>query len=136
MPVESASAMAFRLSKLELEKNMTHELINLTLPLVLREIGDVLDEYPEHPYQSAFSIHEFRQKLIAYVLSQVPNQYAIDGEPAPARRSSSQHSSPLAERLYMETVIRGGILHILRENADRLTDALLQKKPLEPAIFH
>ncbi len=110
---------------------MTHELINLTLPLVLREIDDVLEGYPEHPYQTAFSIHEFRQKLIAYVLSQVPNQYAIDGEPAPARRSSPQHSSPLAERLYMETVIRGGMLHILRENADRLGDTFLDTKHLD-----
>jgi len=83
---------------------MTHELVNLTLTMVLREISDVLEEYPEHPYQTAFLIHEFRQKLIAYVLSQVPNHYAIAGEPAPARKSG-QHASPLAERLYLETVI-------------------------------
>ncbi len=62
---------------------MSFELINLTLPLVIQEIEDVLDEYPEHPYQSAFSIHEFRQKLIAHVLSQVPNQYVISGEQPP-----------------------------------------------------
>lgn len=111
---------------------MTHELINLTLPVVVREIGDVLEEYPEHPYQFAFSIHEFRQKLIAYVLSQVPNHYAISGEPAPVRRPSSQHVSALSERLYLEMVIRGGMLHILRENADRLSDALLYTKHFEP----
>ncbi|WP_068817203.1 hypothetical protein [Phormidesmis priestleyi] len=40
----------------------------------------------------------------------------------------------LAERMYLETVVRGSILHILRENADRLTDAFLQKKHLEPTI--
>jgi len=33
--------------------------------MVLREIGNVLEEYLEHPYQTAFSIYEFRQKLIA-----------------------------------------------------------------------
>ncbi len=113
---------------------MSFELINLTLPLVIQEIKDVLDEYPEHPYQSAFSIHEFRQKLIAHVLSQVPNQYAIAGEQAPARKPSPRHSSLLAEQMYLETIVRGAILHILRENADRLTDAFLQKKHLEPAI--
>jgi ribosomal protein S18 acetylase RimI-like enzyme len=115
---------------------MSFELINLTLPLVIQEIEDVLDEYPEHPYQSAFSIHEFRQKLIAYVLSQVPNQYAISGEQAPARKPSPRHSSLVAERMYLETIVRGGILHILRENADQLTDAFLQKKHLGPAISH
>lgn len=136
MPVQSTPAMVFRPSKLELEINMTHELINLTLPIVLREIDDVLDEYSEYPYQLAFSIHEFRQKLIAHVLSQVPNHYAIAGEQAPARKPSPRDSSLLAERMYLETVVRGGILHILRENADRLTDAFLQKKHLEPATSH
>ena len=105
---------------------MSFELINLTLPTVLREIDDVLNEYPEHPYKSAFSIHEFRQKLVAQILSHVPNQYAIEGELAPARKSNTRHSSPLAERLHMDTVIRGSILHILRENADRLNDIFLQ----------
>ena len=113
---------------------MSFDLINLTLPLVIQEIEDVLNEYPEHPYQSAFSIHEFRQKLIAHVLSQVPNQYAISGEQTSARKPSPLHSSLLAERMYLETIVRGGILHILRENADRLTEAFLQKKHLEPAI--
>ena len=108
---------------------MSFELINLTLPTVLREIGEVLDDYPEHPYQSAFSIHEFRQKLIAHVLGQVPNHYAIAGEPAPARKlGAPPHRSPLAERMYRETVIRGGILHILRENADRLSHMFEQQR--------
>lgn len=110
---------------------MSHELINLTLPMVIREIEDVLDEYPEHPYQIAFSIHEFRQKLIAYTLSQIPNQYAIAGEAAPASRSSPRHASLIAERLYLATVIRGGILHILRENAERLSDRFLETKRLD-----
>ena len=111
---------------------MSHELVNLTLPMVLREIGDVLEEYPEHPYQSAFSIHEFRQKLIAHVLSQVPNHYAISGEPAPARKPSPQHVSPLVERMHLGMVIRGGMLHILRENAARLSDIFLHTKHFEP----
>ncbi len=110
---------------------MAHELVNLTLPMVLREIGDVLEEYPEHPYQTAFSIHEFRQKLIAYVLSQVPNYYAIAGEPAPARKPG-QHASALAERMHLEMVIRGGMLHILRENADQLSNTFLHTKHFEP----
>lgn len=111
---------------------MPHELINLTLPLVVQEIEDVLDEYPEYPYQAAFSIYEFRQKLIAHILSQVPNRYAVAGEQVPARKPSPRHPSLLAERLHLETVVRGSILHILRENADRLTDAFLQNKHLEP----
>lgn len=107
---------------------MSYELINLTLPLVVQEIEHILEEYPEHPYQSAFSIHEFRQKLIAQVLSQVPNQFAIAGEPAPVRKPTPRHASRLAEQLYLDTVVRGSILHILRENAARLDVLFLETK--------
>lgn len=110
---------------------MSHELINLTLPQVIREIESVLEEYPEYPYQIAFSVHEFRQKLIAQVLSQVPNQFAIAGEPVPSRKPTPRHSSLIAERLYLDTVVRGSILHVLRENADRLEELSLGGKYLK-----
>jgi hypothetical protein len=97
---------------------MSSELTNLTLPAVIQEIEDVLYEYPEHPYQSAFSIPELRQKLIAHILNNVPNRYAAEGVQA---SSSPRQPSPLQERLRLEMVVRGSILHILRENADWLS---------------
>ena len=97
-----------------------YELVNLTLPTVVRSIKEVLEDYPEHPYQSAFSIYQLRQKLIAHVLSNVLNRYAIAGEQPSFGKLKSPHSSPLAERLHLETVVRGSILHLLRENADWL----------------
>ncbi len=111
---------------------MPYELSNLTLPLIVQEIESVLEAYPEHPYQVAFSLHEFWQKLIAQVLSQVPNQFAIAGEPAPVRKPTPRHASHLAERLYLDTVVRGSILHVLRENAERLCALLLEPKHPEP----
>ena len=101
---------------------MSHELINLTLPTVIQEIENVLNEYPEHPYQSAFSIHELRQQLIAHILSQIPNRYAVRGVEEPAKKPKALYASAMKERLYMETVVHGSILHILRENADSLSD--------------
>jgi hypothetical protein len=98
-----------------------YELINLTLPRVVQSIDEVLEDYPEHPYQSAFLIHQLRQKLIAHVLSNVPNRYAIAGEQPSFGKLKSPHSSPLAERLHLETVVRGSILHLLRENANWLS---------------
>jgi hypothetical protein len=35
---------------------MSHRSINLTLPIVMQEIEDVLEEYSAHPYHSAFSM--------------------------------------------------------------------------------
>ncbi|MBW4672008.1 MAG: hypothetical protein KME60_32435 [Cyanomargarita calcarea GSE-NOS-MK-12-04C] len=110
---------------------MSHELINLTLPTVIREIENALNEYPEHPYQSAFSIHELRQQLIAHILSQIPNRYAVEGLQESTQKPKALDSSPIKERLYMETVVHGSILHILRQNADSLSDrfSLNSKSP-------
>jgi hypothetical protein len=99
---------------------MPHELINLTLPAVIQEIEDVLYEYPIHPYQSAFSLPEMHQKLITHVLNQVPSRYALEGSQA-FENSRVHRSFPLQERLRLEVIVRGGILHILRENADWLS---------------
>jgi len=97
---------------------MSHGLINLTLPVVIQEIEDVLNEYPEHPYQRVFSMPELRQKLIAYVLSQVPNRYVVEGMQETFIKPKVHPSARLQERLHMGTIIRGGILHLLRENAN------------------
>ncbi|MEH2381725.1 MAG: hypothetical protein V7K27_23035 [Nostoc sp.] len=104
---------------------MSHTLINLTLPIVIQEIENVLDEYPEHPYQLAFSIHELRQKLIAHILSHVPNRYVVEGVQELSSTPKSRYSLPLQERIQIETVVHGSILHILRENADWLSRQIL-----------
>ena len=95
---------------------MSQGLMDLTLTGVNQTIEDVLNEYPAHPYQSAFSMPELRQKLIAHILSQVSHRPAIDAVQetiaAPAHRYAR-----LQARLRMEMLVRGSILHILRENA-------------------
>lgn len=109
---------------------MSHQIVNLTLPVVLREIENVLEDYPEYPYQVAFAVEEFRQKLIAHVLSNVPNRYTvIDDSQKPSKDYEFLHR-PIAERLQMENLIRGGILHILRENADSVGFMITQKEYL------
>lgn len=100
---------------------MAYKLINLTLPLVIKQVQDILDDYPEHPYQVAFSIYELRQKLIAHVLSQIPNIHTVEGVQELPTDPKLLYPSSLEQRLYMETLIRGSILHLLRENADRIS---------------
>lgn len=100
---------------------MAHALVNLTLPVVMQEIEDVLDEYPEDPYQSAFSIPELRQKLIAQVLSHFPNPHVVEGRQEAFEAPKAHRPSFLQERLRMGMIIRGSMLHILRENADWLS---------------
>jgi hypothetical protein len=104
---------------------MSYPLINLTLPIVIREIENVLEEYPEHPYQLAFSIDELRQKLIAHILSHIPNRYAVEGLSESSSNPKVRYAPSLQERLKIEMVVQGSILHILRENADWLTKQVI-----------
>lgn len=85
---------------------------------VFQEIENVLDDYPEYPYQVAFSIKELHQKLVAHVLRHLPRSYATisDGKEAKANAKFPYRSK--AERIRLDALIRGSILHILRENAE------------------
>ena len=96
---------------------MSQSLINLTLVGINQTIEDVLDDYPAHPYQAAFSIPELRQKLITHILNQAPDRRVEAGAPTFAHLSHVRDCSRIQARLRMEMLVRGSILHILRENA-------------------
>lgn len=84
---------------------------------VVQEIENILADYPEHPYQAAFSIEELRQKLIAHVLRYLPMFCKVtDTE----RKQLQKTKSPLSkeQRLRINVLIHGSMLHLLRENAD------------------
>jgi hypothetical protein len=99
---------------------MSQALINQTLTGINQTIEDVLDEYPAHPYQAAFSIPELRQQLITHILNQAPDRQVAAEAPTGAHLSQARDCSRIQARLRMEMFVRGSILHILRENADWL----------------
>lgn len=92
---------------------MTKTILNLTLPAVVSIIEDVLETYPHHPYQQAFSIPDLRQELIAYVLSRVSNYYVVveDGQQPSVNFRSIVCS--LKDRSCIEDLIRQGIEKIM-----------------------
>ncbi|MGB3207364.1 MAG: hypothetical protein WBB28_20450 [Crinalium sp.] len=95
---------------------MAYEIINLTLPLVMQEIEDTLKEYAEFPYQVAFSLPKMRQKLVAHVLSQIPNKFSIVEDFGEAPIEYNSLYTPLQERLHTEEIIRQSIIDIVKEN--------------------
>lgn len=109
---------------------MPYELINLTLPIVITEIENVLEDYPESPYQVAFSLSEMRQRLLAHVLTYTPNRYVVQGEKLTLKEPKLLRPSPIQERMQMENLIHGGILHLLRENAEWVGSRLTQMENL------
>lgn len=114
---------------------MSYELINLTLPLVITEIENALDDYPESPYQIAFSLPEMRQRLLAHVLTHIPNRYVVRGENLTLKEPKFLYPSPIQERVQMENLIHGGILHLLRENAELIGSRLTQMGNLNCATL-
>lgn len=87
--------------------------------VVFQEIEHVLEDYPEHPYQAAFSIEELRRKLVNHVLRYLPNRdSATSGEAQTPTADAKFSYRSIQERIRLNVLIRGSILHILRENAD------------------
>jgi hypothetical protein len=97
---------------------MGYKIANLTLPLVMEEVEEVLQDYPRYPYQVAFSIHKLRQLLIADVLSQIPNQYTVIEDTEELSIQPEISPVPLQKRLHREMIIRQSILDILQKNAE------------------
>lgn len=106
---------------------MLPRIINLTLLLVLKEIEDILEDYPEDPYQVAFSIPELRQKLILHVVNQLPSYYAILEEDQELPSNPKSLYSSLEEKVCMEILIRESIVKLFRENADSISCHIGQK---------
>lgn len=85
---------------------------------VLQEIENVLQDYPEHPYQVAFAIDELRSKLVAHVLRHIPICYSVIRDTQKLTTNAKFPYRSKSERIRLDTLIRGSILHLLRENAD------------------
>lgn len=98
---------------------MLPRIINLTLWLVIKETEDLLEEYPEYPYQMAFSFQELRQKLISSVLNQISDQYYVILEAQQELPKNTQilYGAP-EEQLLLKALIRGNIMNVLRENEE------------------
>lgn len=85
-------------------------LINQTQSIIDREISEVLETYPPHPYQQLFAHPDRRQELVAYVLNHVPSLYTSVDITSPEFRLAS----PTAILVNVETTIHRGINQLLR----------------------
>jgi hypothetical protein len=97
---------------------MSKTLINLTTPLVISEIEQVLITYPHHPYQQAFANPDLRQELIAYVLTRVQNIYTVcEDSNNPAY--DGWNCTTLRQEAIRD-VIRHGILDLFNQHSNAL----------------
>lgn len=92
---------------------MEKQLFNLTLPIVSEEIENILLNYPEYPYQQAFSPTGLRQDLVAYVLSRIPNKFIVLEETESFANLQISLTYTSKQRLDIEHYIHLGISDIL-----------------------
>ncbi|HEY9622326.1 MAG TPA: hypothetical protein V6C78_18355 [Crinalium sp.] len=97
---------------------MSKTIVNLALSIVLDKIETILETYPSHPYQQAFSIPDLRQKLVSYVLSRIPCHYTVIDDLGTAEVDLKNLYCSTEEDMHIETIIRQGIEHILQEDSD------------------
>jgi len=103
----------------------SEELIRLKA-YVLQEIENVLNDYPEYPYQVAFSIDELRSKLVTHVLNHISNCCSVNGQAPKLTTEAKLSCRSTSERVRLDVLIRGSILHLLRENADWISCKIQQ----------
>jgi hypothetical protein len=118
------------------EVNVFSKIINLTLGLVIHEVKDILNYYPEYPYQVAFSNQELRQKLITYILNRFPNYYAIleDGQDPP--KDPRFLYASLEEQVQLEVLICNSIVDVFQANADSIGCHISQEETLDNNPSH
>lgn len=95
---------------------MSKILTNLTLPSVIEVIEEVLEAYPDHPYQQAFAIPDLHQKLVAFVLSRIQNVYQVSDESDVEVDHSNATPFRGEERVSVESVVHQGIHTVFSEN--------------------
>lgn len=91
---------------------MAKTIVNLTMPVIVEEIENILDSYQHHPYQEAFRIPDLYQELMAYVLSRVRSRYAVVDEQDSSAIATRSRLVPIEEKLHIESVIYDGIQHV------------------------
>jgi hypothetical protein len=93
---------------------MAKTIVNLTLPIVIEEIEQVLDEVDNQFYRQTFSIPDLHQELVVYVLSRIRNRYSAVDQPEDAIAVAGSLSACVEERLKIDDLAFQGIHHILQ----------------------
>jgi hypothetical protein len=111
---------------------MFQNIVNLTISEIVGEIENVLEHYPHHPYQQAFSVPALRQELLAYVLSRISNHYVVgdrDSEQQDEYCSAQQKNSQSA-------VIHQGIQHIFLKHSEQIQHQVPETVSSNPPASH
>jgi hypothetical protein len=107
---------------------MSKTIVNLTISVVNAEAEEVLESYPHHPYQQAFSAPDLRHRLISYVLSRTPGMYVVVEESQEQKiNSQSYNCCSDTQRSQIEALIHQGIQQILLDDPNWVANHIPQE---------
>lgn len=95
---------------------MSYQVFNSTLPIVKTEIDLFLKNYSiDHPYKKALSLPYFRQKFIAKILNNIPNNHILIDECYSFADNVNFYMDLLHEKLLINKQIINNISSIMKE---------------------
>lgn len=95
---------------------MTNQLINLTFLKVNAEIEKNLSAYSsEEIHQKVSQDLNFKNKLLAYVLTRVPNRYIATNEENISTFWSQSTSWSILEQIEIEELIKQGVYYLVNK---------------------
>lgn len=97
---------------------MPQTIVNLTLPIVVEKIDEILDAYPFYPHQQAFATPDLRQKLTAYVMSRMPVVYVTMDDTRACFLESPAGCYSYDQQEQVNRLIRQGIETLLSGDYD------------------
>jgi hypothetical protein len=65
-------------------------MINLAMPVVNHQLQQMLADHPDHRYQKILTDAALRQRLVTYVLRQLPSEYIVTASKADPTAAVSQ----------------------------------------------
>ena len=115
---------------------MSETIVNLTSLLVNRELQDFLAEYSlSHPYRIIFSLPYFRQRLIAKILSQMPNRHVVMSNPQNIENNSEDLICSSDEKFTIEVLIKKTIPEIFCDHHKQVEQELAKGKKTKQPVW-
>ncbi len=110
---------------------MTEKIVNLTSILVTREVHSFLTTYPpEDLYRIIFSLPFFKQRLIATILSAIPNRHVVTEDFQTMPTQEDDLLASLEEQLEIESLIKKFIPEVLVSSYPHIGEELIEKEQL------
>lgn len=100
------------------ETYANHPYQDVVAILLLKEIDQFFGKYPDHPYHNVFELPQLRQKLAAYVTGKMFDASEIVTNAGQQASTISSFSRSFEQQLQMENWIHAGMIYVLQENAD------------------